>query len=161
MGGQSIVSKVYCDTCEYLVDALKAGVFGFVWGKLYKKAVLEQNKILMNTQYANFEDEDFNLRYLLCCKTVQTLSVCNYIYCEPEYGKSYRSTDYMQQSILFLTSVKQMKNYEVYNLNSATLLIVSGHCGQNRPECDFSCSNWFLPCPNRYDRITPPYPHQG
>ena len=26
-------------------------------------------------------------------------------------------------------------------LNSATLLIVSGHCGQNRPECDFSCSN--------------------
>ena len=91
-GGKSIVSKVYCDTCEYLVDALKAGVFGFVWGKLYKKAVLEQNKILMNTQYANFEDEDFNFRYLLCCKTVQTLSVCNYIYCEPEYGKSYRST---------------------------------------------------------------------
>lgn len=113
-GGKSIVSNVYCDTCEYLVDALKAGVFGFVWGKLYKRAVLEQNKILMNTQYANFEDEDFNLRYLLCCKTVQTLSVCNYIYCEPEYGKSYRSTDYMQQSILFLTSVKQMKKYEVY-----------------------------------------------
>ena len=27
------------------------------------------------------------------------------------------------------------------DLNSATLLIVSGHCGQNRPECDFSCSN--------------------
>lgn len=113
-GGQSIVSKVYCDTCEYLVDALKAGVFGFVWGKLYKKAVLEQNKILMNTQYANFEDEDFNLRYLLCCKTVQTLSVCNYIYCEPEYGKSYRSTDYIHQSMSFLTTVKQMKKYEEY-----------------------------------------------
>ena len=29
----------------------------------------------------------------------------------------------------------------IVNLNSATLLIVSGHCGQNRPECDFSCSN--------------------
>ena len=29
-------------------------------------------------------------------------------------------------------------------LNSATLLIVSGHCGQNRPECDFSCSNWLF-----------------
>ena len=30
------------------------------------------------------------------------------------------------------------------HLNSATLLIVSGHCGQNRPECDFSCSNWLF-----------------
>ena len=29
-------------------------------------------------------------------------------------------------------------------LNCATLLIVSGHCGQNRPECDFSCSNWLF-----------------
>ena len=37
---------------------MKAGVFGFVWGKLYKRDLLEQNKILMNTQYANFEDED-------------------------------------------------------------------------------------------------------
>ena len=31
--------------------------------------------------------------------------------------------------------------YNTIILNSATLLIVSGHCGQNRPECDFSCSN--------------------
>ena len=31
--------------------------------------------------------------------------------------------------------------YHMVILNSATLLIVSGHCGQNRPECDFSCSN--------------------
>ena len=31
--------------------------------------------------------------------------------------------------------------YICLSLNSATLLIVSGHCGQNRPECDFSCSN--------------------
>ena len=30
------------------------------------------------------------------------------------------------------------------HLKSATLLIVSGHCGQNRPECDFSCSNWLF-----------------
>ena len=30
------------------------------------------------------------------------------------------------------------------SLNSATILIVSGHCGQNRPECDFSCSNWLF-----------------
>ena len=35
---------------------------------------------------------------------------------------------------------KSLEN-NLYNLNSATLLIVSGHCGQNRPECDFSCSN--------------------
>ena len=34
-------------------------------------------------------------------------------------------------------------NFEGF-LNSATLLIVSGHCGQNRPECDFSCSNWLF-----------------
>lgn len=95
-----------------MVDALKAGVFGFVWGKLYKRAILKQNKILMNTEYANFEDEDFNLRYLLCCKTIQALNVCNYIYRKPEYGKSYRSTDYIQQSMDFLASVKQMNNYE-------------------------------------------------
>ena len=32
----------------------------------------------------------------------------------------------------------------MFFLNSATLLIVSGHCGQNRPECNFSCSNWLF-----------------
>ena len=32
----------------------------------------------------------------------------------------------------------------ITTLNSATLLIVSGKCGQNRPECDFSCSNWLF-----------------
>ena len=33
---------------------------------------------------------------------------------------------------------------KILRLNSATLLIVSGKCGQNRPECDFSCSNWLF-----------------
>ncbi|CDD82241.1 putative uncharacterized protein [Bacteroides sp. CAG:462] len=111
-GGKSIASNIYHDTCEYLVDALQAGVFGFVWGKLYKRAILVQNNILFNPNYANFEDEDFNLRYLLGCKTVRTLSVRNYIYTEPEYGKSYRKTDYLQQSMDFLASVKLMQNYE-------------------------------------------------
>ena len=41
------------------------------------------------------------------------------------------------------TDVKTMTEFARNQLilNSATLLIVSGHCGQNRPECDFSCSN--------------------
>ena len=37
--------------------------------------------------------------------------------------------------------VTQFLEAIINSLNSATLLIVSGHCGQNRPECDFSCSN--------------------
>ena len=40
---------------------------------------------------------------------------------------------------------KERADYGSYLiLNSATLRIVSGRCGQNRPECDFSCSNWLF-----------------
>ena len=44
-------------------------------------------------------------------------------------------------SVLDRLSLKERVGQLFIYLNSATLLIVSGHCGQNRPECDFSCSN--------------------
>ena len=45
------------------------------------------------------------------------------------------------KSLAFTLNHIYLEDRSVCYLNSATLLIVSGHCGQNRPECDFSCSN--------------------
>lgn len=93
------------------MDALRAGVFGSVWGKLYKRDILQRHGVKMNTRWANYEDEDFNLHYLLHCKTIQTSAACNYVYVEPEYGKSYRKTDYMMQALEFFSMVKQLDSY--------------------------------------------------
>lgn len=112
-GGKSIPSKNYVDNSQYLVEALQAGVFGSVWGKLYKRELLQKHGIKMNTKWANYEDEDFNLRYILHCKTIQTSEACNYVYKEPEPGKSYRKTDYLMQSLEFLEIVKRLDNYSV------------------------------------------------
>ena len=52
--------------------------------------------------------------------------------------------DQITDKILALTDDDMSEQALKKHLNSATLLIVSGHCGQNRPECDFSCSNWLF-----------------
>ena len=108
------MNKKYSDNCNYLVEALNAGVFGFVWGKLYKREIIINNTVEMNTKGANYEDEDFNLQYLIHCKQIQTIAACDYVYSEPTNGKSYRKTDYISQAITFLSLVKQMKNYHMY-----------------------------------------------
>ena len=47
-----------------------------------------------------------------------------------------------QPNLSSLNAIAKLLGVEKKDLlNSATLLIVSGHCGQNRPECDVSCSN--------------------
>ena len=57
------------------------------------------------------------------------------------------ATSFAQQRLDYLRRLVKNKELDYpivgckVNLNSATLLIVSGRCGQNRPECDFSCSN--------------------
>lgn len=111
-GGKSLHTKSFCDKSQYLVESLRAGVFGFVWGKLYCKKIILQNNVKMNPLWANYEDEDFNLRYMVHCKTIQTIDCCNYVYFEPEHGKSYRKTDYIHQALEFLAIVKHLKNYQ-------------------------------------------------
>lgn len=113
-GGKSLHYNLYFDKGRYLIDALQAGLFGFVWGKLYRREIILQYNIKMNTKWANYEDEDFNLHYLLHCKTIQTIENCNYVYFEPERGKSYKETDYIQQALEFLAMVKRMENYYKY-----------------------------------------------
>lgn len=112
MGGKSLYTKLFYDKSQYLVEALHAGVFGFVWGKLYCRKIILQNNVRMNIKWANYEDEDFNLHYLTHCKTIQSINCCDYFYFEPEHGKPYKKTDYVQQAIEFLGIVKKMKNYQ-------------------------------------------------
>ena len=56
------------------------------------------------------------------------------------WPKNLSGREYNGMNALMLMMHCEKQGY----LNSATLLIVSGHCGQNRPECDFSCSNWLF-----------------
>ena len=77
-----------------------------------------------------------------CRNESNTLWICSVVYL---YGQRYANTGccYLPKG-----SIKKLIGKEL-SLNSATLLIVSGHCGQNRPECNFSCSIWlFAPYPN-------------
>lgn len=52
-----------------------------VWNKVYRKDILDETGLLLNPSMTVYEDLDFTLRYLLCCRN---------IYCMNQIGYNYR-----------------------------------------------------------------------
>ncbi len=50
------------------------------WAKLYKKNIINENKIYFNTELHNGEDTYFNLTYLQYCQSIKALNKAFYMY---------------------------------------------------------------------------------
>lgn len=74
-----------------LADCLiKKNSFGYTQVKLYKKKILSPNNqqtIRFDCQYDFMEDEEFNCRYLINCKTAVVMQGAGYFYIPPKIDK--------------------------------------------------------------------------
>lgn len=55
-------------------------VFGYVWNRMYKKSLIENNHIFFNEQLSVMEDVEFNLQYNKYVHESKFLSKCTYIH---------------------------------------------------------------------------------
>lgn len=76
-----------------------------VWGKVYKKNIIEKHKILFNKNLKYFEDGLFNLEYLQKSKTIEIVNECIYYY----YTCAVNSATNKQHKGIFLENEEKIK----------------------------------------------------
>lgn len=55
-------------------------LFGYLWNGFYKVSIIENKKLLINSQYRVNEDFDFNIRYIKYVKKLQCIDYSGYHY---------------------------------------------------------------------------------
>jgi len=93
---------------EFLRKGNKFPGFVYVWGKLYKSAIIKGNNILFDTALSEFEDILFNFQYLKFAGSAYFVS-------KPLY--SFRVRNYKRTSSLtgYLAALKSIEDYLYYN----------------------------------------------
>lgn len=83
--------------------------YGVLWNKLYKKSLVEQFQIKMNTEISWCEDFMFNLEYICHIKNIYVLRVPIYYYVRTKHSLSTQGIN--------LTKTIKMKTmvFEYYN----------------------------------------------
>lgn len=76
------------DLCKELISNNN---IGYLWCRMFKKNIIDSNRLRFNEQYSIREDLAFILKYMLCCQSIEILPTCNYYYFEPEYHNKYNN----------------------------------------------------------------------
>ncbi|MDR6196892.1 glycosyltransferase [Siphonobacter sp. SORGH_AS_0500] len=75
---------------KIFIHKLKSkGIFGYLWCKMFRKSIIQDNKLKFNESYKIQEDEDFILRYILLINTYSNVKEGYYKYNHPDYSKKY------------------------------------------------------------------------
>lgn len=72
---------------DWLIGLNGCEMFGALWNKLFKRSIIESNKLRLNETFKFLEDEEFFLRYLTLSKTVRSTSISGYVYLVPNWEK--------------------------------------------------------------------------
>ena len=70
-----------------LIGFIGCEMFGSLCNKLFKRSIIESNKLRLNETFSFLEDEEFLLRYLTLSKTVCSISKSGYVYLVPNWDK--------------------------------------------------------------------------
>ena len=72
---------------DWMIGLSGREMFGALWNKLFKRSIIESNKLRLNETFRFLEDEEFLLRYLTLSKTVCSISKSGYVYLVPNWDK--------------------------------------------------------------------------
>lgn len=72
---------------DWMIGLCGCEMFGALWNKLFKRSIIESNKLRLNETYKYREDEEFLLRYLTLSKTIRSTSRSGYVYLIPNSNK--------------------------------------------------------------------------
>lgn len=79
---------------KLIVSLMCQGVFGYLWIKLFRRQLVEQNNIRFDTQSAFREDEQFFSKYLEHTTTFSCIDKENYFYILPTADKKYNGDSF-------------------------------------------------------------------
>lgn len=90
-----IENRIYTvDTFEDLINKHRGGgALRTVWGKLFKKSIIDNGGVKFDTAVRAGEDSIFMLQYLCCCNCIKLIDRCEYNYVYDNgacaFGKKY------------------------------------------------------------------------
>lgn len=100
---------------EIFIDYAKSFYFGVPWNKLYKREIIENNRIRFNEQIIWCEDFMFNVTYFSACKNMYILSRPKglYKYCIRENGITFSLSERNIEEIVKIDELRynHMKEY--------------------------------------------------
>ena len=118
---------------EYMMESPADYYYGVLWNKLYRRDVIEENGIRMDTDVSFCEDFLFNLEYVLHCSRICALQVPVYYYVRTEGSLVARNlnplkivemkTTVFQYYDRFYRQILDEKTYRAERLNIAGVLI--------------------------------------
>ena len=75
---------------QLIVSLMYQGVYGYLWVKLFRKALIDTNNLRFDMQSAFREDEQFFSRYLESATSFACVDRVGYFYIVPSADKKYR-----------------------------------------------------------------------
>lgn len=66
---------------------------GYIYTRIYKRQIIEDNNLRLNEKYRLREDEEFIWRYMCLCKTFVTINKGSYHYEMPNFSAKYSNID--------------------------------------------------------------------
>lgn len=90
------IQELHKENRETALEKMVVGnVGGFVWNKIYKRTIIEENDLIFDTKLNICEDLDFNIRYIMLCHKIASIDAKLYMYYQSN-DSSYNKKDNMK-----------------------------------------------------------------
>lgn len=108
------------DCQKYIEEHFHEDVFRVVWGKFFRRSIIEQYHLRFNTQMSLGEDTLFMMDYLAHCHSIEFLSTSTYLYYRPS---DWNLNKHIISKEVFFYSIDEFwARYKRYEINSPKLV---------------------------------------
>lgn len=70
-------------------------IVGYLWVKLFKRSIIESNKLRFDVRFNFWEDQEFCFRYFSCIKNIVCTEKVGYYYYSPDWDMKYTDKNNM------------------------------------------------------------------
>lgn len=131
---------------------------GYIYTRIYRRQIIEDNKLRLNEEYRLREDEEFIWRYMCLCKTFSTIDKGSYHYEMPNFSSKYSNIDLDSD---FECTISIIQNctlllgeychpHVVNNINRLAAIVLNSY---RRDDFDYSKTNKYITAFRQYYKI--------
>ena len=127
-----------------LIETLiSKGIYGYLFSKLFKRSIIEDNNIRFNTNSHFIEDEEFFSKYLLYVKSWRSSDKAAYHYFLPDGAKTYKGNRYQSLIPIFKyldTIFDGQYPSAISNIHTRNIKdMITLKCCTNQPLSEYEC----------------------
>lgn len=99
------------DISSTIMSLKETNLFGFLWNKLYRKQIFDDNQIKFDTSLFSMEDEHMLLQYFSKAKKICIIPNCHYHYSEPDWEINIQI--FTKLYYLYINLILVLKSYSL------------------------------------------------